>query len=192
MKFHLIALTWCVAATLVAGDAAALTGDRAIELVQFCAEKAGSRRSVEQEARQQRWWRLDDGTLNNLRDSTRLAQDDELGWLADREGAIVTLGTEGARLDALGDPLETGARELPAQACTVYATRTDPDQIMQGIEAVQIFGASIGPAHDVTEVGDRRFQFWILRSGDGEIAYVYAEFGNEVAAVEVGRLAEPQ
>ncbi|MDZ4691192.1 hypothetical protein [Terricaulis sp.] len=188
LSVHRVAVATVSLTLFFCAEANSVTPGRAIELVRLCADGAQSSSSIRDHARAERWWRLDRRAFADLQASSHVAADAELGWLADETGVMLTLGTEGPRLAALGDPQEAGERTVPVQACTVYATRTDPDAIKSSLREVVLFGAPIGSPTDQVEVGTRTLQSWVLRSGSGEVAYVYAEFGGAVAIIEVGRV----
>jgi hypothetical protein len=170
------------------GHARAQPAQSAGDLVQFCADNASSRSAIRERAREERWWRLDREAMENLRAATRLAAEVEIGWLVDEEGLILTVSTDNERLAALGDPMAAGERALPVQACTVFATRADVDQIRREVESTVIFGEPVGPPTSVLDLQPVSAGQWVMRSGNGEVAYIYAEFGRAVAAIEVGRI----
>ena len=113
----------------------------------------------------------------------------ERGWLNTQDEVMLTFATENDRLAALGEPLH-GEAKLPAVACTVYGTRTDVEQIRLGLEHVTMFGRALGPPTSElpieNSIGART---WVVRSGAGEVAYVFVRFGGNTAIVEVGRVS---
>lgn len=184
-----IALAVCAVCSLPSESAHALSVPRAIELIQFCADSASSQAAIPNHARRERWWRLDRDTLENIRTSSRLTAEAEMGWLVDREGAILLLTNQNDRLLALGDPLEEGRATLPTQACTIIATGADGAQIRRDVESVQLFDLPVGaPTSQLDLESGRALSQWVVRSGQGDVAYIFAQFGPGAAIVEVGRV----
>jgi hypothetical protein len=100
---------------------------------------------------------------------------------------MLTVGTEGPRLAALGAPLDAGDPTLRTQACTVYSTRVDVHAVAIRLQSLMLLGTSLGPPTDQSDAGSRSIQTWVIRR-EGEVAYVYAEFAGAVVIVEVGRV----
>jgi hypothetical protein len=175
--------------TATAGAHAAAP-DSVLELVQLCAEATPFPSAVDAHARRERWWRLDDDTLSTIRASTDMAAQAERGWLNTQDEVMLTFATENDRLAALSEPLQGEAR-LPVLACTVYGTRTDVEHIRLGLEHVTMFGFALGsPTSELpieNSIGARQ---WVVRSGRGEVAYVFARFAGDTAIVEVGRVSD--
>lgn len=175
---------------LLVQPAAGVSLQRVIEFVRFCADNAQSRSAISDRAVRQRWWRLDREALRNLQTSTHLASNAEVGWLADEEGVMITMTTQNTRLAALGEPLTPDEKGAPSQACTVYATDVDLEQVRLDLENTLVLGVPLGPPSERLELEARAAQFWTVRSEAGEVAYVYAEFGGTTAIVEVGRVVQ--
>ena len=182
-------LAIAIAAMALLSTAHAAAPDSVLELVQLCAEATPFPSAVDAHARRERWWRLDDDTLSTMRASTDMAAQAERGWLDTQDEIILTFATENDRLAALGEPLHGEAR-LPVVACTVYGTRTEVEQIRLGLEHVTMFGRVLGPPTSElpieNNIGARQ---WVVRSGAGEVAYVFARFAGNTAIVEVGRVS---
>jgi hypothetical protein len=156
-------------------------------MVQLYADAAPLPEAFDVRARRERWNPLDDGVLSRLRESTEMAANVERGWLTPGD-LFLTITRENERL-TLGEPLAEGEARRDVVACSVFGTRTDIQRVWQGLESVTLLGRTLAaPSSELPISEDVGARHWVVRSGSGEVAYVYAQFRGGTAIIEVGRV----